>query len=66
MTISEEDKQTIIQEINQLYDKMNPLIRMAIPSLPSLLKQIPASARKYTVEELIEFLEEAHQNHQIP
>ncbi len=66
MAISEEDQKIIIREINELYKNMNPLVRMVVPSLPYILKRIPASARRYTVEELIQFLEEAHEKGQIP
>ena len=66
MTISPEDKKEIIDEIIKTYNGLNPLIRGFMPPVPSLLKQIPAAARKYTLAELIEFLEKAHEEKKIP
>jgi hypothetical protein len=66
MTITPEDQQEIIVEINKTYNGLNPLIRGFIPPVPNLLKQIPVAARKYTLGELIEFLEKAHEEKKIP
>jgi hypothetical protein len=66
MTITPEDQQEIVDEINKTYSGLNPLIRGFIPPVPNLLKQIPAVARKYTLGELIEFLEKAHEEKKIP
>ena len=66
MAISSEDQREIIDEINKTYNSLNPLIRGFMPPVPSLLKQIPAAARKYTLAELIEFLEKAHEEKKIP
>jgi hypothetical protein len=66
MTITPDDQQEIIDEINKSYNNLNPLIRGFMPPIPSLLKQIPAVARQYTLGELIEFLEKAHEEKKIP
>lgn len=66
MTITPEDQQTLVDEINQIYENTSPLIRGFIPPIPTLLRKIPACAWKYTLEELIEFLEKAHNEGKIP
>jgi hypothetical protein len=66
MTITPKDQKEIIVEINKTYNSLNPLIRGFMPPVPSLLKQIPTVARKYTLGELIEFLEKAHEEKKIP
>lgn len=66
MAITPEDQQTLVDEINQIYQNTSPLIRGFIPPIPTLLRKIPECAWKYTLGELIEFLEKAHNEGKIP
>jgi len=58
--ISPEDTQEIIEEVRQLYSSIPILMRPLVPPIPQILERIPASARKYTLQQLIDLLEEAH------
>ncbi|MCK4443421.1 MAG: hypothetical protein KAW09_02680 [Thermoplasmata archaeon] len=66
MAISPEDQEEMIREINKSYNSISPLIRGFVPPVPTLLKQIPACARKYTLGEVIDFLTSAHNTGKIP
>ena len=58
--ISPQDAQEIVAEVQALYASIPVLVRPMVPPLPQILRQIPACARKYTLQQLIELLEEAH------
>jgi len=63
--ISPEDAEEIIEEIQQAYGKVPMVFRSFVPSLPDLLRKIPECARKYTLGDLIRFLEVAHEEGRI-
>ncbi len=59
MTVKEEDKEKIINELNEEIDDLPGMIENFIPPLPEILEKIPESAEGYKVEELLDVLEEA-------
>lgn len=60
MPIEPEDQEKIVKEVERLINHIPPIIRrFALPPLPELLKKIPPTMEKYTVKEIIEFLEGA-------
>jgi hypothetical protein len=66
VAISQKDQKEIIDEINAAYNSVSPLIRGFIPPIPDLLRQIPECAYKYTLGEVIDFLQDAHDKKKIP
>ncbi len=64
-TIDEKDAKEIISGIQAMYDKIPSFIRPMLPSLPDILKRIPASAGKYTLNEIIQLLDWAYENGQL-
>ena len=61
-SITEKDAKEIIEGVQALYDKVPSLFRSMIPSLPDVLKRIPPSSGKYTLNEIIQLLDWAYQN----
>ena len=59
--ISPEDAEEIVNEIRQAYARVPMIFRSFVPSMPELLQKIPECARKYTLGDLIAFLEVAHE-----
>lgn len=58
--ISTSDAQEIIQEVQRLYASVPFIARPMVPLMPQILRRIPACARKYTLQQIIDLLEEAH------
>ncbi len=61
-SISEKDAKEIIEGVQAMYDRVPALFRSMLPSLPEVLKRIPPSAGKYTLDEIITLLDWAYQN----
>ncbi len=61
-SISEKDAKEIIDGVQAMYDKIPSLFRTMLPSLPDVLRRIPPSAGKYTLDEIIQLLDWAYQN----
>lgn len=61
-SITEKDAEEIIDGVQALYEKIPPLFRPMLPSLPDVLRRIPSSAGKYTLAEIIQLLDWAYQN----
>lgn len=60
MSISEEDKDEIIDQIQDEVQDLPAMLRKTVlPSLPEMIEKVPEAAEDYTVKELVEFLEEA-------
>jgi hypothetical protein len=64
-SIDEKDAKEIISGIQAMYDKIPGFIRPMLPSLPDILKRIPPSAGKYSLNEIIELLDWAYENGQL-
>lgn len=64
-SISPEDAEEIINEVSRAYAKVPIAFRFLVPSLPELLRKIPARAKKYTLGDLIRLLESAHEEGRI-
>lgn len=60
--ITEKDAEEIIDGVQAMYEKIPPLFRPMLPSLPDVLRRIPPSAGKYTLDEIIVLLDWAYQN----
>ncbi len=58
--VSNEDAQEIISRVRQSYASIPLLARPLVPPLPTILRTIPDCARKYTLQQIIDLLEEAH------
>jgi len=58
--ISPEDAQEIIAQVQRLYASIPLIARPMVPSMPQILRGIPVCARKYTLQQIIDLLEEAH------
>ncbi|MBI2583529.1 MAG: hypothetical protein HYW25_02580 [Candidatus Aenigmarchaeota archaeon] len=56
MTVSKKDGEELIKLIER---KIPPFAKSFLPAPPELLKKLPESSRKYTIQELIDFLEKA-------
>ena len=54
--VSEKDGRELIETMEK---KIPAMARSFMPPPPELLKKIPESCRKYTIQELIDFLEKA-------
>ncbi len=61
-SITEKDAKEIIDGVQAMYEKIPPLFRPMLPSLPDVLRRIPPSAGKYTLDEIIQLLDWAYQN----
>lgn len=61
-SITEKDAEEIIDGVQAMYEKIPPLFRSMLPSLPDVLRRIPPSAGKYTLDEIIRLLDWAYQN----
>ena len=61
-SITEKDAKEIIDGVQAMYEKIPPLFRSMLPSMPDVLRRIPPSAGKYTLNEIIQLLDWAYQN----
>jgi hypothetical protein len=64
-SIEEKDAREIIAGVQQMYDKIPGFVRPMLPSLPDILRRIPPSAGKYTLNELIQLLDWAYESGQL-
>src|SRR5438876_10636778 len=58
--IDEKDATEIIAGVQSMYEKIPAFIRPMLPALPDILRRIPSSAGKYTLNEIIQLLDEAY------
>ncbi len=63
--IDEKDAKEIVAGVQAMYDKIPSFIRPMLPSLPDILKRIPPSAGKYSLNEIIQLLDWAYENGQL-
>ena len=61
-SVSEKDADEIIGGVQAMYDRLPGFIRPMLPPLPDILRRIPASAGKYTLNEIIELLDSAYES----
>ena len=59
--IQGKDADEIVAGVQSMYDKIPAFIRPMLPALPDILRRIPASAGKYTLNEIIELLDSAYE-----
>ncbi len=60
-SINEKDADEIIAGVQAMYDRIPSFVRPMLPALPDILRRIPASAGKYTLNEIIELLDSAYE-----
>ena len=60
-SIAEKDADEIIQGVQAMYDRLPGFVRPMLPALPDILRRIPASAGKYTLNEIIQLLDSAYE-----
>jgi hypothetical protein len=60
-TIAEKDADEIIQGVQAMYDRLPGFVRPMLPALPDILRRIPSSAGKYTLNEIIQLLDSAYE-----
>jgi hypothetical protein len=60
-SIQGKDAEEIVTGVQALYEKIPAFIRPMLPALPDILRRIPASAGKYTLNEIIELLDSAYE-----
>ncbi len=65
ISIDEKDAKEIIAGVQAMYDKVPSFIRPMLPAIPDVLRRIPESAGKYTLNELIKLLEWAYETGQL-
>src|SRR5260370_19646126 len=59
--IEGKDATEIITGVQAMYDKIPAFVRPMLPALPDILRRIPASAGKYTLNEIIQLLDAAYE-----
>lgn len=64
-SINEKDANEIIAGVQAMYDRIPMFVRPMLPALPDILRRIPASAGKYTLNEIIELLDRAYETGQL-
>ena len=60
-SIQGKDAEEIVTGVQAMYEKIPAFIRPMLPALPDILRRIPASAGKYTLNEIIELLDSAYE-----
>ena len=60
-SIQEKDAEEILAGVQAMYEKIPAFIRPMLPALPDILRRIPSSAGKYTLNEIIQLLDEAYE-----
>jgi hypothetical protein len=60
-SIDEKDAEEIIAGVQAMYDKIPSFVRSMLPALPDILRRIPSSAGKYSLNEIIELLDWAYE-----
>lgn len=66
MTVSPNDAKIIIQFINNKYNTLNPVAKLIVPPISAILNDLPDCAKKYTLQDLIDLIQQEHQNGNIP
>ena len=61
ITIQGKDADEIVAGVQAMYDKIPAFFRPMLPALPDILRRIPPSAGKYTLNEIIELLDAAYE-----
>jgi hypothetical protein len=64
-SIDEKDAKEIIAGVQAMYDKVPSFIRPMLPAIPDVLRRIPPSAGKYTLNDLIKLLDWAYETGQL-
>ena len=64
-SIDEKDAKEIIAGVQAMYDKIPAFIRPMLPNLPDILRRIPPNAGKYTLNEIIQLLDQAYETGQL-
>jgi hypothetical protein len=59
--IEGKDATEIIAGVKAMYEKIPAFVRPMLPALPDILRRIPSSAGKYTLNEIIQLLDEAYE-----
>ena len=59
--IQGKDAEEIVAGVQAMYEKIPAFIRPMLPALPDILRRIPASAGKYSLNEIIELLDSAYE-----
>jgi hypothetical protein len=59
--IDSKDATEIIAGVQAMYEKIPTFVRPMLPALPDILRRIPSSAGKYTLNEIIQLLDEAYE-----
>jgi hypothetical protein len=60
-SIDSKDATEIIAGVQAMYEKIPTFVRPMLPALPDILRRIPSSAGKYTLNEIIQLLDEAYE-----
>ena len=60
--INEKDADEIIAGVQAMWDKIPSFVRPMLPALPDILRRIPSSAGKYTLNEIIQLLDSAYES----
>src|SRR5256885_16674660 len=60
-SIQGKDAEEIVAGVQAMYEKIPAFIRPMLPALPDILRRIPPSAGKYTLNEIIELLDSAYE-----
>ncbi len=60
-SIQGKDADEIVAGVQAMYEKIPAFIRPMLPALPDILRRIPSSAGKYTLNEIIELLDSAYE-----
>lgn len=61
-SINEKDASEIIAGVQAMYEKIPAFIRPMLPPMPDILRRIPSSAGKYTLDEIIQLLDQAYES----
>src|SRR2546426_8934090 len=62
-SIQGKDAEEIVAGVQAMYEKIPAFIRPMLPALPDILRRIPASAGKYSLNEIIELLDSRSEEH---
>jgi hypothetical protein len=60
-SIDEKDAEEIITGVQAMYDKIPSFVRSMLPALPDILRRIPSSAGKYSLNDIIQLLDWAYE-----
>ena len=60
-SVNEKDADEIIAGVQAMYERIPAFVRPMLPPLPDILRRIPSSAGKYTLNEIIQLLDSAYE-----